>query len=160
MGPRACPAHGSWHHLPFFFSCLQNALLALGPWAPSGFRDTHNSDLPGAPARCSRKRQPATGQGKSPSPAQGSALELGQPAHLGLCHARGPLRLPGGGGTLDEPPLGSPRARPPASSCAVCVCRPPSQSPQSRDLTVLLRGCLEVVPKSIKRRKENHSFCF
>lgn len=160
MGPRACPAHGSWHHLPFFFSCLQNALLALGPWAPSGFRDAHNSDLPGAPARCSRKRQPATGQGKSPSPAQGSALELGQPAHLGLCHARGPLRLPGGGGTLDEPPLGSPRARPPASSCAVCVCRPPSQSPQSRDLTVLLRGCLEVVPKSIKRRKENHSFCF
>lgn len=164
MGPRACPTHSSQHHLPFFLSCLRNALLALGSWAPSGLQDIHNSDLLGAPARCCRKRQPTAVWGKSPSPAQGSALGLEQPAHLGLCpalcHAPGPLRPPGGRGRWMGVPWAAPGAWPPVSSRAVCVCRTPSQSPQSRDFTEFLRGCPGVVLKSINRREEIHSFCF
>lgn len=77
------PGWPTWS--PFLFSCVQDALLALGSWTPLGVQGTCNSHLPGRPARCPRRRQAATGEAGAP------LLPRALHARWAACPARPPL---------------------------------------------------------------------
>lgn len=85
-------------------SCIQKALLPLGIWTPPHFQGPCDCSLPGEPARCPAKKQPAKGQGQSPSPTKGLCTHAGaatacvwSPGHVGLLPSipsQIPWRLP------------------------------------------------------------------